>query len=360
VITVRAIFFRGPKIQTNLPTSGFLTSPIKFMNIAIIGAGIAGLACAQRLLQQGHAVSVFEKSRGPSGRASTRRTDTWQADHGAQYFTARTQDFCDQVHAWMAMGAVSQWQGRIRVLQDQLLIPSESVVRYVGTPHMTAPAREMAVGLPVATGVTVTSLRQQGQQSQQGHQGHLWQLHSQEHGWHDPGYDFLVFAIPQPQLAPFAPYLCDGINQSMAAVQFQPCHAVMLQYESPLDLGFDGLFVNDQQVGWVSRNSSKPGRTGQESWVVHMSASFSQAFLEAPQDQVIAAAEQFMQSRGAPLSVAATLHRWRYALAKPSLDTGYLIDHQQRIAICGDWLSGGRIEGAWLSGRKAAQAICES
>jgi len=67
------------------------------LNIAIIGAGIAGLACATRLQQAGHNVSVFEKSRGLGGRMSPRRTDQWQCDHGAQYFTARTPEFLAQV-----------------------------------------------------------------------------------------------------------------------------------------------------------------------------------------------------------------------------------------------------------------------
>ncbi|MEF8717273.1 MAG: NAD(P)-binding protein [Candidatus Accumulibacter necessarius] len=48
-------------------------------------------ACpAPRALQRaGLEVSLFDKSRGPGGRMSTRRGDDWQCDHGAQYFTAR-------------------------------------------------------------------------------------------------------------------------------------------------------------------------------------------------------------------------------------------------------------------------------
>ena len=41
--------------------------------VAVIGAGIAGLACARELQSHGLSVDVFEKSRGPSGRMSTRK-----------------------------------------------------------------------------------------------------------------------------------------------------------------------------------------------------------------------------------------------------------------------------------------------
>ncbi|WP_230945853.1 FAD-dependent oxidoreductase [Burkholderia vietnamiensis] len=42
-------------------------------HVAIVGAGIAGLACARVLADAGHRVTVYEKSRGVGGRMSTRR-----------------------------------------------------------------------------------------------------------------------------------------------------------------------------------------------------------------------------------------------------------------------------------------------
>lgn len=46
------------------------------MRIGAIGAGMAGLSCAQALRRQGHAVVLFDKGRGPGGRMSSRRIDT--------------------------------------------------------------------------------------------------------------------------------------------------------------------------------------------------------------------------------------------------------------------------------------------
>ncbi|MFM2034129.1 MAG: hypothetical protein RJA32_764, partial [Pseudomonadota bacterium] len=66
--------------------------------VAVIGAGISGAACAFELQSLGFEVQVYEKSRGASGRLSTRRTETWSADHGAQYFTARDPLFIKEVN----------------------------------------------------------------------------------------------------------------------------------------------------------------------------------------------------------------------------------------------------------------------
>ena len=82
--------------------------------IAIIGAGIAGLACATALRQAGFQVSLFVKSRGAGGRMSTRRGADWQCDHGAQYFTARNPEFRAQVTRWEQAGVAAHWQPQLR------------------------------------------------------------------------------------------------------------------------------------------------------------------------------------------------------------------------------------------------------
>lgn len=83
------------------------------MDIAIIGAGMAGLTCGQRLFANGHKVQLFDKGRGPGGRISSRRVDvdgeTLHFDHGAQYFTARDERFVRQVEDWEADGIVARW-----------------------------------------------------------------------------------------------------------------------------------------------------------------------------------------------------------------------------------------------------------
>lgn len=83
------------------------------MQIGIIGAGIAGLSCAEMLQAAGHAVRVFDKGRGAGGRMATRRVPTPSGDvtfdHGAQYFTTRNPAFAAAVTDWQASGVVAPW-----------------------------------------------------------------------------------------------------------------------------------------------------------------------------------------------------------------------------------------------------------
>ena len=77
------------------PAPAFASSfePTSQRHIAVVGAGIAVITCARTLIQAGHRVTVFEKSRGAGGRMSTRNTEFGSFDHGAQYFTVRDERF---------------------------------------------------------------------------------------------------------------------------------------------------------------------------------------------------------------------------------------------------------------------------
>jgi renalase len=69
-------------------------------DIIVIGAGIAGLMAARILEKQGAQVVVLDKGYQVGGRMATRRIGPGLADHGAQFFTTRTQEFRNWVHQW--------------------------------------------------------------------------------------------------------------------------------------------------------------------------------------------------------------------------------------------------------------------
>jgi predicted NAD/FAD-dependent oxidoreductase len=74
------------------------------MKIIIVGAGISGCVCANRLAMAGHAVTLIEKGRGVGGRMSTRRMNGARIDHGAQFFTARDPRMKELVQDWEEQG----------------------------------------------------------------------------------------------------------------------------------------------------------------------------------------------------------------------------------------------------------------
>jgi predicted NAD/FAD-dependent oxidoreductase len=321
-------------------------------HIAVIGAGVAGLSCAAALRLAGAEVSVFDKSRGPAGRMSTKRGENWHCDHGAQYFTARHPDFRAEVARWIEAGVAALWAPRLQVLGDASLhAPDAALERYVGLPRMTAPARLMAESLALKPQTTLRQIERREQR---------WHLRSAEHGWLDQQFDALVLAVPAPQAVPLLQQPAPELATLAAGANMRGCWALMLRFAGPVDLPFDAAFVNDGPLRWIARDSSKPGRGGPETWLLHAGAQWSEAHLEQDADSVAAELLRAFGELGGPTPQAWAVHRWRYADTEPAFDQGCAWQGDHALGLCGDWLNGGKVEGAWRSGRLLARQVVQS
>lgn len=323
-------------------------------HIAVIGAGLAGLVCASRLSEAGFQVRVFDKSRGVSGRMSTRRGEGWQADHGAQYFTASDPAFVKQVQLWEQAGVVKVWRPQIHVAGSTLRGSGASdVVRYVGVPAMTAPARALATGLDVHLQATVQSV----QRLPQG-----WRVQVAEQAAQaacERVFDAVVLAVPAPQAVPLLEPCAPGLAAQASQAVMNPCWSLIARFDKPCNCGFDAAFANEGPLRWVARDSGKPGRPDTETWVIHASPEWSAQHLEdAPDDVAEQLVDAFVALGGrAPEAVVA--HRWRYAQAAKPLAMPFLYDAGLGLGICGDWLTTGTVEGAWTSGAALAAQLVQ-
>ena len=307
------------------------------MTIAIIGAGMAGLACATRLAAQGHAVTVFDKGRGPGGRMATRRAEvageTLHFDHGAQYFTVRDERFAAQVRDWEAAGAVARW-------------PAAGEGAWVGTPGMNAPIREMSRAQNAVFGVRIEAISRIGDG---------WQLRGE--GAPDTLFDTVLIAVPAEQVGALALPHCPPLAQLATNSVSDPCWTLMVAFDHPLDA--PDTLRHAGAIGWAARNSAKPGRSGGECWVIQGSTEWSRAHLEDDAAEVIRLLlEAFANAVGASLPPArhTAVHRWRYAMSGGA-GLGAFWDAEQRLGACGDWLLGPRIENAFLSGYTLAERV---
>ena len=321
-------------------------------HLALIGAGIAGLSCATALQQAGLKVSLFDKGRGPGGRMSTRRGDDWQCDHGAQYFTARHAEFRAEVARWQQAGVADLWEPRLwRFDGDSREHRESTVERFVGTPAMTAPARYLASTLSVQAPANIQQIRRQA---------HGWQVCSAEHGWLETSFSAVLLALPAPQVAPLFKQLAPELFALAESAVMRGSWALMLRFTAPLDLAFDAAFVNQGPLRWIARNSSKPGRNGKETWLLHASPEWSEAHLEDDPERVAGALLYAFGQLSGPAPQDWTAHRWRYADTEPPLDEGCAWRPDIGLGLCGDWLNGGKVEGAWLSGRALAEHVLRS
>jgi predicted NAD/FAD-dependent oxidoreductase len=322
------------------------------VKIAIIGAGLAGLTLARRL-QDIAQVTVFEKSRGLGGRLSTRRAEPFAFDHGAQYFTAKTDAFNDFLKPMIASNVVQAWDARVVDIRDGQVMNQRqwdaTCPHYVGSPGMSAIGRYLADGLDVRR------------------QTHIQSVVADERGWaltdtdgEELGvFDWVISTAPVAQTAALLPPSFAAMS-ALPDLQMQGCFAVMLGFDQALPLDFDVARVVDTKIGWIAVNSSKPGRPDACRLVIHANNAWSQAHLDAPRDTVMTelcdAASDLL---GLSLATAQhrAIHAWRYANVDQPRTVRYLLDTDNQLAAAGDWCLEGRVESAFSSAMALADDL---
>ena len=322
------------------------------MKIAIIGAGLAGITAARKLDSFAD-VTLFEKSRGVSGRMSTRRADGFEFDHGAQYFTAKDRRFQDAVTQGVAAGHLVPWASRGVYMRGDTLEPDTGADRFVSVPRMNSWAKALAEGLDVRLQKRVSRISQS--------EG-VWLLDFED-GDRQDGFDWVVMAAPAEQVDAIFPK--DFSQRAvLEAVKMDACFALMLGLSKTPNLTWETLRQADGPAAWIALNSAKPKRPdGVATFMVHSGPEWSETHIDVNRDDVATMMRRAAGSvAGVDLSKPAyeTLHFWRYASVKKGAGQGCLVDSDKKLIAAGDWCLGGRVEGAFLSGLATAEAIIEA
>lgn len=342
-------------------------------DIVIIGAGIAGLACAQVLQQAGYQVAVIEKSRGVGGRMATRRLGDVRVDHGTCYVAPKGEQFRQFIHALVDRGVVQVWTDAVYELSAEgtLQPPAAQTARYVAADGMSAIAKCLAPQLDIRLSQRVTHLELRANQ---------WHLTLTATGAEPecPQSTFTASAIvittPAPQAVELLlPLQAVGVSPDflaqVQAVEFSPCIAVMAGYTMDCLQDWQtrygavrAIAAHQPDIGWIGLDSSKRLITPQPVFVVQSSVEFAQTHLEAA--DLMPMGESLLQSTAALLApwlaqpVWMQVHRWRYAFAQRPLAQPYLSATTSAPLLCaGDWCGGMRVESAMASGVEAAGAL---
>jgi len=325
---------------------------------AVIGAGLAGAAAARALSARGLDVVLFDKGRGPGGRMSTRRASTplgdVSFDHGAQFLTATGESFSTLLTEAQTAGAADLWTGRtVSIDRGGNAESLRDKTRWVGVPGMNAIVKTALTGMDVRFGSR--AVRVSGEDG-------AWIIHFEDGKTEGP-FQKLALTIPPEQLIEFLAR-SDGEFSAMIAealaAKLSPCWAVMTVPETAADPGFDGAKLLGGALRWMARMTSRPGQTGPESWVLHASPDWSEAFLESdPETVARALTEEAFIRFGLPLPVWSQAHRWRYALVTEAPGTPFALDPTGTLGCAGDWRLGPRAELAWESGDALGDALAD-
>lgn len=314
--------------------------------VAVIGAGLAGIACARTLAAAGLDTIIFEKSRSYGGRCATRLWNGRIVDHGAQYFTATDADFSSAIQKTGGADILAL-AGPI-LDRSGLPLPQATRPRFYHRQGNNRLARALADGLDVRREHTLRGLgvRPDG----------AWTLEFEE------GTSFVarhvVLTCPWPQTA--------ALLGLLASCDFQPCLTGLFAYSGAPDGAAAARYAvlgdREEVLAWSACENHKQGRIpGDVSvFVVQSGSAFSGEFLENPAEDWLARQQMALESTW-EISRSRFLesfgHRWRFARNLATIDKSAPVALPPGISIAGDSTVDSRVESAWLSGRNCALQI---
>jgi predicted NAD/FAD-dependent oxidoreductase len=331
----------------------------------VIGAGLSGLVAAHLLAEAGLSVRVVEKSRGFGGRMATRHfyelSSSVKVDHGAQYFTARDPKFKHFLEPFIKQGIVKVWTDEFPIVKDGILLPVPEDKRY---PRYVCPQGMNHLGKVLAEKLTV---HRETRVTHLDFAERFWELQTDRGEVYSA--EVVLSAIPAPQFLELGRGIMqqtgqDALIAQLESVRFDPSLAVMAVYgpEVPLP-DWKGLMFRDNPfLSWISLDSSKREANRPLSLVLHSTAEFAHQYLAQREQSVPILLQQAAQYLGDWViqPVAYQVQSWRYALPTQVLDQTYLKTHTPGpLFWSGDWCGGPKVEGAFLSGWAAGEAILE-
>lgn len=303
------------------------------MNIAVIGAGVAGLTCARQLSNAGLNPVVFDKGRGIGGRVATRRSGDLRFDHGAPYAQAFRANFRNMLHGLVNDGYAAKW------------IDGKEQEKIVGTPDMSSLPKGLATGLDVRLSTPITSVASNS--------GKGWRLRTAEK---DFMAHHIVITIPAPQVAGILGEKHPLAKQIMN-VKMSPVLTLMVAVNGKIPTA--SVPKQDDPLVSIIQNCGKPNRPQNDgsAWVAHAGLAFSLEHLEKDLQDITKQMLPLMCHRlnvTAGRITHAVAHRWRYGRVSKPLEQPFLRSSNGTMYLGGDWCVGPNVEDAWFSGSAIA------
>jgi predicted NAD/FAD-dependent oxidoreductase len=306
------------------------------VRVAVVGAGLAGLAAARELRADGHDVAVLEKSRGLGGRLATRRVEGMVLDHGSPVLAApegsALRRLADALHA------------------DDRVDLGDGVAFATGATRLP---KLMAGGLDVRLGVRLAALRDaDGAFALDDGRGAL-------HG----AVDGVVVTAPAPQAADLLDCSPGGGPRAALLRSLAYSPAVMVLAGVPGAGG--GPAVERPAEGPIAelRREAAKGREGDPAPVVaRLAPDASAELLDAPDARVLREALPALVALLGAEPAWCRVKRWRHAVPEGRLDPDEVNPPGARIVFAGDTVTGASFGGGdhhrvFASGVDAARRL---
>jgi renalase len=321
----------------------------------VVGAGISGLAAAHRLSAAGWRVVVMDEGSEVGGRMAARRIGNGTFDHGAQFFTVRSERFEELVAGWLEAGVIEEWTRGFADAEGRH--NDDGYPRYRGSEGMTSVPRYLARGLDVRTGERVVeAIVRDG----------AWEVRAGSGKQETAA--ALLLAAPVPRSLTLIDSgdfeLAGEARGKLESISYDPCLALLALLDGPTGVPEPGgMQIKGEPLDWIGDNQRK-GISEAPGITVHAGPGWSREHFEADGAEIAASLISFtgewLGTDLIPKVVRTSIARWRYSwVTQPYSEPYLLASEDPPLFFVGDAFAGQKVEGAALSGLAAADHLLD-
>jgi renalase len=296
------------------------------VTVVVIGAGLAGLACARVLVDAGHDVVVRERRQVVGGRFASDRLDGRPVDLGAAYFTVSDPDFAAVVTEWQRLSLALPWTTTFTVYDRSTITTAAGPMRWAAPKGLRSLAEHLATDLPVHLSAAVINVTTNGDPAVEGRP-----------------VDAVALCMPGPQ----AERLLPGVFQPQS---WEPVLSGVLRYPERAWPDLHGAFVNHHPVLTTICDDGDRRGDGAPVLVAQTTDGFARPRLDDPAAAGPAIADAVGQVLGLPARPSG-IHVHRWVSARPTAPRDEDCEVVGRVGLAGDIFGTPRAQTAWLSGR---------
>ncbi len=310
-------------------------------DFCILGAGIAGSTIAN-LLSKKYEVEVFDKARGVGGRSSNRRyKKKLSFDHGAQYISPNSKKFLKFLFELEKNKVVKKWNGNHLNFSFK---NKNQKLKFIGKKGNSDISKYLLRNVKTYTSSAIIKIY---------YNDKFWTIFLDN----KKKFEFkrLIITSPFPQTKILAKKYLNKKKFNIK-VKMEPNITVMIVLKNSMEVPISSILFKDQILGWAANENSKNRfKSKNNLWTLQANTTWSKKFINNYKlkkkfitNLII---NRFCNLTGFKKKqiVFKDIHGWKYSYNSAKTKNKSYFDKRNKLGVCGDWMSGARIEDAWIS-----------
>ena len=316
----------------------------------IIGSGISGATIAN-LLSKKNSVVLFDKARGPGGRASFKRVKGKTGfDHGTQYISPKTNEFKKFTQSLIKKQILKIWSGK-HVFLNSKKKENKKHLKIIGKNGNNDISKYLLKKINC------------------NYQSELKKIYYKNKSWYllfDNGkfrsYKNLILTCPFPQLKKLSGKF---INNSFLSksLKMDANITTMIAIKKNKKSNSSFLF-EDPVLGWAgNENSKKRFKSKYDLWTLQSTFTWANKKINQnknnkKKNSKIMIDKFFKLSNIKKTKINYFLnHGWKYSSNSRPFRIKSYWDPKKKLGVCADWFVGPRLESGWISAQDLFKKI---